>query len=199
MGCSPLMSHVHVCASAPQTQDQSLSWQRKLMISIMVPTKPDWSGLDLSTGNWSCNWICSATIGTGPCNQIKTINKRQKTESRSTWGAKTQQKQSKTQTLMFGIKTCYLMWYFHMLSDEAAFTSQNRSSLRSNANSFHYRKRFLQFHNCTITSFVFFFCAACQWTRLCVVTAQSENTWWRFNTDYRTSFTNKMCMPITFD
>ncbi len=28
-----------------QTQDQSLSWQRKLMISIMVSVKPDWSGL----------------------------------------------------------------------------------------------------------------------------------------------------------
>ncbi len=27
------------------------SWQRKLMISFMVPTKPDWSGLVLSTQN----------------------------------------------------------------------------------------------------------------------------------------------------
>ncbi len=33
----------------------SLSWQRKLMISFMVPTKPDWSGLVLSTQNLSYN------------------------------------------------------------------------------------------------------------------------------------------------
>ncbi len=45
----------HSCARAPLSQDQSLSWQRKLMISIMVPTKPDWSGLVWSTRNLSYN------------------------------------------------------------------------------------------------------------------------------------------------
>ncbi len=44
--------------------------------------------------------------------------------------------------------------YFHMLSDGAAFTNvtQSRSSLRSYANSCHYRERFLLFHNRTIIS-----------------------------------------------
>ncbi len=35
----------HSCVRAPLTQDQALSWQRRLMISFMVPQKPDWSGL----------------------------------------------------------------------------------------------------------------------------------------------------------
>ncbi len=35
--------------------NSSLSWQRKLMISFMVPTKLDWSDLVLSTQNISYN------------------------------------------------------------------------------------------------------------------------------------------------
>ncbi len=44
--------------------------------------------------------------------------------------------------------------YFHVLSDGAAFTTQSRSSLRSYANSCHYRERFLRFHNHAIISSV---------------------------------------------
>ncbi len=43
------------CACTPFILDQSLSWPRKLMISFMVPVKPDWSGLVLSTQNVSNN------------------------------------------------------------------------------------------------------------------------------------------------
>ncbi len=43
------------CARSPLILDQSLSWPRKLMISFMVPVKPDWSGLVLSTKNVSYN------------------------------------------------------------------------------------------------------------------------------------------------
>ncbi len=53
IGYSPLMSHIHVHGSI--ISGSSLSWQRKLMISFMVPIKPDWSGLVLSTQNLSYN------------------------------------------------------------------------------------------------------------------------------------------------
>ncbi len=49
IGCSPLMSPFMCTRSV--NSGSSLSWQRKLMI----PTKPDWSGLVLSTQNVSYN------------------------------------------------------------------------------------------------------------------------------------------------
>ncbi len=44
--------HTFMCTHSINS-GSSLSWQRKLMISFMVPTKPDWSGLVLSTQNLS--------------------------------------------------------------------------------------------------------------------------------------------------
>ncbi len=46
--------HTFMCTRSINS-GSSLSWQRKLMISFMVPTKPDWSGLVLSTQNLSYN------------------------------------------------------------------------------------------------------------------------------------------------
>ncbi len=46
--------HTFMCTCSINS-GSSLSWQRKLMISFMVPTKPDWSGLVLSTQNLSYN------------------------------------------------------------------------------------------------------------------------------------------------
>ncbi len=46
----PRWCHTFMCTRSTNS-GSSLSWQRKLMISIMVPIKPDWSGLVLSTQN----------------------------------------------------------------------------------------------------------------------------------------------------
>ncbi len=46
--------HTFMCTRSINSES-SLSWQRKLMISFMVPTKPDWTGLVLSTQNLSYN------------------------------------------------------------------------------------------------------------------------------------------------
>ncbi len=46
--------HTFMCTRSINS-GSSLSWQRKLMISFMVLTKPDWSGLVLSTQNLSYN------------------------------------------------------------------------------------------------------------------------------------------------
>ncbi len=74
---------------------------------------------------------------------------------------------SKKHVLKCGIFRCFQI--------ETAFTTPSRSSLRSYANSCHYREPFLRFHNCTIIS-----------------SATSESTRWRFTADYRTGFTDKM-------
>ncbi len=46
--------HTFMCMRSINS-GSSLSWQRKLMISFMGPTKPDWSGLVLSNQNLSYN------------------------------------------------------------------------------------------------------------------------------------------------
>ncbi len=46
--------HTFMCTRSINS-GSSLSWQRKLMISFMGPTKLDWSGLVLSTQNLSYN------------------------------------------------------------------------------------------------------------------------------------------------
>ncbi len=51
--------HIFMCTHSTNSGSKpSLGWQSKLMISITVQTKPDWSGLVLTTQNW----ICSTTI-----------------------------------------------------------------------------------------------------------------------------------------
>ncbi len=46
--------HTFMCTHSINS-GSNLSWQRKLMNSFMVPRKPDWSGLVLSTQNLSYN------------------------------------------------------------------------------------------------------------------------------------------------
>ncbi len=57
------------------------------------------------------------------------------------------------------------MWYFHVLSDRVDLL-RSRGSLRSYANSCHYRKWFLRFQNHAISNanIFYFFCGTCQWT-----------------------------------
>ncbi len=66
------------CAHAPQTQDQSLSWQRKLMISFMLPTKPDWTG---NSKRIMKLWVCSATIMVQAPGQSNTWDEIKQTQS----------------------------------------------------------------------------------------------------------------------
>ncbi len=89
------------------------------------------------------------------------------------------------------------MWYFHVLSDKAAFTTQSRISLRSYANNFIIAARF---HNIDDIVGGFFFAYIVSELRLCVANAaSSESTWWRFTTDYRTGFPDQMRTTITCD
>uniref|UniRef100_A0A672M004 U4/U6 small nuclear ribonucleoprotein Prp3 n=1 Tax=Sinocyclocheilus grahami TaxID=75366 RepID=A0A672M004_SINGR len=73
----------------------------------------------------------------------------------------------------------------------------SRSSLTSYTNSFIIAERFLRFHNRTIMNVILHSLSVNYGS--VVNAAPFESMCWRFTTNHRTGFTDKMCMTIAFD